>query len=105
MILDYEQKVKTFLQQNFTPSDDTHANIKHTTSSLLKFLWSVFPKDCVSDYELDDILTELGYQRYTWPEDVTTYEEVGGAMIPETTTHLEIGWCMRSPFSLSTKGF
>jgi hypothetical protein len=37
-----------------------------TTGSILDFLFKTFPKDCISDYELNDILNQLKFERATF---------------------------------------
>lgn len=84
----YEEKIKEFLQHNFTPSTALHANLKLTTNQMLCFLWNAFPKDCVSDYTLVQILEDLNYKQTMYVvED------------PESNkTQLTLGWCFETPF-------
>ena len=63
---DYQEQVKAFLQEHFTPATAETANVKMTTGSILEFLFKTFPKDCISDYELNDILNQLKFERATF---------------------------------------
>jgi hypothetical protein len=65
---DYQEQVKAFLQEHFTPASAETANVKMTTGSILEFLFKTFPKDCISDYELNDILNQLKFERGTFME-------------------------------------
>jgi hypothetical protein len=65
---DYQEQVKAFLQEHFTTANAQTANVKMTTRSILDFLFKTFPKDCISDYELNDILNQLKFERGTFME-------------------------------------
>lgn len=84
----YEEKIKEFLQHNFTPSTAEKANVKLTTNGLLKFLWNTFPKDCISDYTLVQILEELNYKQTMYVIEDTE----------SAKTQLTLGWCFETPF-------
>lgn len=99
-MLNYREEIKDYLQANFTPSDDTLANFKQTTNDLLDFLFDVFPKNCISDYDLNDILLELGYIRYTWVEERIV--KIGDAGF-EIHKRLVTGWCLKTEWSLRTE--
>ncbi|WP_417365546.1 hypothetical protein [Flavobacterium beibuense] len=103
-MLDYKEQITDYLKANFTPSNDTLANFKQTTNQLLNFLFNTFPRNCISDYELNDILLELGYKRQTWVEDTTvSLGEEKGVERFEIHKNLVTGWCLKSPFSLVTE--
>src|SRR4051812_5150053 len=103
-MLDYPEKIRQHLQDHFTSSDDNLANFKKTTQDLLRFLFLVFPKDCISDYELDDILTELGYRKQVWAEvtTVSRQDDEGEEYFEENST-LVTGWCLKTETDLRTK--
>lgn len=85
---DYQDKIKAFIQQNFTPATADSANVKLTTNGLLLFLWNAFPVDCISDYSLVEILEDLGYSQ-------TMYVVTD----PDTNKkQLTLGWCFTTPF-------
>lgn len=99
-MLNYPEQIKEYLEANFTPSDEDKANFKQTTMGLLFFLFDVFPKNCISDFELNDILLELGYKRYTWLEEKTI--EIGEDKF-EIHKRLVTGWCLKTEWSLRTE--
>ncbi|WP_353158440.1 hypothetical protein [Myroides odoratus] len=59
---DYPEKIKDYLYDNFVPGTKENANLKKTTKELLNFLFRIFPFECIDDYQLVDILYELGYK-------------------------------------------
>lgn len=96
---DYPEKVKQYIFQNFEPSTPKMANTKMSTGQLLKFLFVVFPKDCISDYELTDILFELGYKPYNELEIIEEETEEGEewkSKSKESKTKLRVYWCLNS---------
>ena len=98
----YDFKITEFLKENFTPADDNTANVKHTTDSLMSFLFRVFPEGCISDYELSDILEEQGYRRTTFVRESTTSRTNDeGKEFFEIEKSLAVGWCMRTHHDLS----
>jgi hypothetical protein len=99
-MLDYPKKITEFIKANFTPSDPDRANFKRATDGLLGFLFTTFPDSCISDYELNDILLELGYQRHTWIKETTSFEDNPDAEITTIDKTLVTGWCMLSDFNL-----
>ncbi|RZJ92025.1 MAG: hypothetical protein EOO20_03265 [Chryseobacterium sp.] len=96
----YSEQIVEYLEANFTPSDGDKANFKHTTASLLKFLWLTFPNGCISDFELNEILLELGYTREIWVEETPVELEERGKVIHELHKTLITGWCLKSEFDL-----
>jgi hypothetical protein len=102
-MLDYLETIREFLIENFTPSNPESANVKLNTDQLLGFLFRTFPADCISDYDLNDILIELEYKRYTYV--VESYSEVGKKKDKriEVKKSLEVGWCLKSGFDLHTE--
>lgn len=94
---DYPEKVKQYIFQNFEPSTPKLANTKMSTQQLLKFLFVVFPVDCVSDYELTDILFELGYKPYNELEIMEEEPKEGEEWkAKEPKTKLRVHWCLNS---------
>lgn len=99
---DYQEKIKSFIELNFEPEYPLLAQLKLTTDQLLCFLWSGFPKECISDYQLIDILSELGYIQQLYV--VELYEEKQddeGKKIIEVRKKLKLGWCFKSKFDLN----
>lgn len=96
-MLNYPEQIKEYLKANFTPSDDDKANFKQTTIGLLVFLFDVFPRNCISDFELNDILLELGYTRYTWIEESTVELDENHF---EIRKRLVTGWCLKTEWNL-----
>lgn len=67
---DYQEKVMEYLELNFVPGDTKNHNLKVSTQELLGFLFRVFPRDCISDYDLVDILQRLGYRPFNLMERI-----------------------------------
>lgn len=104
-MLNYYEDITAFLQANFTPSDPDKSNFKCTTRELLRFLFETFPKDCISDYELMDILVDLGYTRHTYAVDHITFEDNPDAEITTINKSLVNGWCLLSEINLKPDVF
>ena len=83
---DYNTQIAAFIKESFSPSTPEQANIKVTNTQLLYLLFNTFPKDCISDYELNDILVSLGYQRFAYEAE----KMVDNVIEKELT----IGWCL-----------
>lgn len=90
---DYPTQITAFISDNFKPSTPEEANVKITNKELLQLLFNSFPIGCISDYELNDILKNLGYQPFTYVEEKT---EDGN-----TKKELTIGWCMSSSLNFT----
>lgn len=60
-MLDFKERIQNFISDYFKKGNRENHNVSHTTSSMLSFLFSVFPKDCISEYDLDEILQDLGF--------------------------------------------
>ena len=98
---DYPTQIEDFIKENFEHSTPELANFKLTTQELLNFLFSVFPVDCISDYDLNDILLKLGYNRFTF---VFEFKEVFFENKNEKiriSKSLKIGWCFKSHHDLT----
>lgn len=65
----FDEKIKKFLQENFEPATTETADFKFTNIGLLEHLFTVFPKDCISDFELYDILLSIGYEIKSYTDD------------------------------------
>ena len=104
-MLDYPEQITAFITANFTPSNPDRANFKRTTDGVLAFLFATFPDGCISDYELNDILLELGYVRHTWTRDDPTFEDTPDAEITTINKALVSGWCMLSDLNLEPDVF
>lgn len=102
-MLDYINTITQFLKDNFQPSKPESANVKFNTDQLLNFLFRTFPADCISDYDLNDILISLGYIRHTYV--VEQYVEIGDKKetVVEVKKSLEVGWCLKTPYDLHTE--
>jgi hypothetical protein len=100
---DYYNQISIFISENFLPSTPDNANVKFNTDQLLLFLFKTFPVDCVSDYDLNEILLSLGYMRHNYV--VEYFSEVGkkNDRKIEVKKSLEVGWCLKSPFDLHTE--
>lgn len=85
---DYYDKIKAFISTNFTPATPDTANVKLTTNSLLNFLWNAFPMGCITEYNLVEILENLGYSQTMY---VVTNPD-------STKKQLTLGWCFETPF-------
>lgn len=99
-IHNYIEQVKEYIQATFNPSDPDKCNVRHTNDSLLLFLSLTFSSGCISDYELTDILLELGYKRHTWEQEHVEERETKTETV--TTVHKSIttGWCFFSGLDL-----
>lgn len=59
----FEEKIQKFLKENFVPSNLEESTHSYTNETLLEYLFSVFPKDCITDFQLYDIMSNLGYEK------------------------------------------
>lgn len=62
----YKDQITAFIKANFQPASIEKSNIKMTTNQLLDFLFLSFPQDCISDYDLNDIMLGLQYTRTSY---------------------------------------
>lgn len=90
--------------ENFNPSDPDKSNFNGNTDELLQFLFKTFPVDCISDFQLNEILTDLGYKRFSYIVENTTESFEGKDdnrksifTIYKTLAH---GWCLKSVLNL-----
>ena len=99
---DYQEKIKAFLRTNFQPIDPQLANFKLSTDSLLSFLWNAFPKDCISDYQLVEILEELGYEQqlYVCEQTEEYFDGKSKKERKRVKKSLKLGWCLLSNIDL-----
>lgn len=100
-MLDYNDQITAYLSENFYPSVPDIANFRRTSDDLLSFLFCTFPKNCISDYDLDEILIELGYTRHTWIEEREAIEESKKHITVTIKKILVTGWCLMSRFDLT----
>ena len=80
----YVQQIEEFIKLQFIPAHPEASNVKMSNSQLLEFLFESFPEDCITDYELNDIMIKLNYQRNTFTVKIGN------------TPQLMIGWCLFS---------
>lgn len=80
----YQEQIKSFIAKQFHPATPDLSNLKMTNGMLLEFLFQSFPKDCISDYELNDIMVSLQFERHTYILDIDGRKE------------LQTGWCLFS---------
>lgn len=97
---DYYDKIKAFISANFTPATPDTANIKLTTNSLLNFLWNAFPMDCITEYNLVEILENLGYNQTMYVVETVTENGEGDKKTTTIKKSLQLGWCLKAPFDL-----
>lgn len=92
---DYNEQIYEFVKQNFTPAYPDLANIKFTTAEFLGFLFDTFPKGCISDYELNEILLSLDFEPFTYSvERISIEKDEDGEKTITKSYHLVSGWCM-----------
>lgn len=94
-MLDYKEQIFEFIKRNFEPTYPDLANAKFTTEEFLGFLFLSFPVDCISDYELNDILLSLEYERFVYTIEIISFEkDEDGEKVPKISHPLITGWCM-----------
>lgn len=94
-MFDYAEQIREFLKLNFTPSNPDVANFKVTSNELLNYLFYTFPNGCINDYDLNEILLSLKYERFTYTvETITFSEDKEGNKTENKHYHLAFGWCM-----------
>ncbi|PIF32999.1 hypothetical protein CLU81_3569 [Flavobacterium sp. 9] len=102
-MLDYIETITDFLIENFKPSNPESANLKLTTRDLLALLFRLFPANCISDYELNDILIELNYKRFSYVVESYCEIQKDDRTIYEIRKSLEVGWCLKTELDLKTQ--
>lgn len=65
----FKAQVKDFLKENFTPATAPVYDLALSNQAILDFLFDVFPKDCISDYDLHEILHDLQYKKQIIEQD------------------------------------
>lgn len=94
-MFDYGAQISEFLKLNFSPSNPEESNFKVTSTELLGYLFQIFPDDCINDYDLNEILITLGYQRFSYAvETITITEGKQGNTIEKKRYDLVFGWCL-----------
>ena len=63
-MIDKTQEIKAFLKKHYSPGtvENSIDELKLPTSALREYLFQVFPRDCIDDYDLAEILKQLGYE-------------------------------------------
>lgn len=102
-MFDYLETITQFFNENFYPGNPENANVKLNSDQLLNFLFRTFPADCISDYELNDILIGLDYKRHMYTVENYCEVEKGDSTIYEVKKSLEIGWCLKTDLDLRTR--
>lgn len=102
-MLDYKEKIAEFISEHFTDSTAEEATVKWTTDEFLNFLFRAYPKDCISDYDLDAILNRLEFQKRMYSVECISVKEVGGKEMEEVYYRPCLCWCLES--SLIPKPF
>lgn len=103
--MDYKTQISEFIKDNFQPSEANLANLKMSTDQLLKFLFTVFPDDCISDYDLVDMLKYQGFELKPFVRESYTEEENKKETITSIQKRLALGWCLKSDINLETETF
>lgn len=94
-MFDYNHQVYEFIKQYFTPAYPDQANIKYTSDDFLSFLFLSFPLGCISDYELNEILISLDFERFVYSiERITIDKDDDGEETITKSYQLVNGWCM-----------
>jgi hypothetical protein len=94
-MFDYKEQIFEFIKRNFEPTYPDLANAKFTTKEFLGFLFQVFPVGCISDYELNEILLQLEYERFTYSVETVKIEmDKYGNTTEVKKYNLCFGWCM-----------
>ncbi|MBQ0907477.1 hypothetical protein KBJ98_02045 [Flavobacterium sp. F-328] len=94
-MFDYVAEIKKFIELNFEPTYPDLANAKFTTEEFLQFLFLSFPNDCINDYELNDILLSLEFERFVYTIDRIEFEkDEDNEKVPIIKHQLVTGWCM-----------
>ena len=96
---DYKEKIRDFILTNFLPAYPEMANLKMTSTQFLGFIFNTFPLDCISDYDLNDIMESLGYTRFTYTVStpIAQSEKDKKENKPVEYSHeLHSGWCLVS---------
>jgi hypothetical protein len=79
-MIDKTIEITSFLKKHYTPGtiEDTNTEFQFYLSQVLNLLFKVFPKGCIDDYDLHQILTSLGYfpQRKSANEFVWCLKEI-----------------------------
>ena len=98
-MFDYKDQVHKFIGENFKPSTPDEANFRVSTNQLLGYLFQTFPADCISDYELNDILLSLKYERFTYTNKTIRFSKPKAENEPPKEIveyHLCVGWCLHT---------
>lgn len=98
---DYPDQIKSFLNHSFTPVEEVLSNVKMTTGDLLEFLWNAFPKDCITEYNLVEILNHLDHKQQMYVvENYHEFVDDDKNKKIRITRKIEIGWCFKTAFDL-----
>ena len=92
-MFDYKEQIRDFLKLNFSPSIPEVSNFKVTSNELLGYLFQMFPFNCIDDYDLNDILLRLDYERFAYTNQIV---HNAGSENETITKNMVFGWCMFS---------
>ena len=89
-MIDFTQPITQFFKANFTPASEDLATHKLSSRQLLEILFNVFPDECIDDYDLNDILMNLGYMP----------TKLSSSLIKDDPSEIEkqsikIVWCLK----------
>lgn len=76
-MIDKTLEIKSFIKKNYSPGNiiESPKELQLNTDDILLMLFEVFPNGCIDDYELFNILKELGY-------------------VPQKRSTSEFCWCL-----------
>lgn len=62
-MIDKTLEIASFLKSHYIPGTikETKKDLQLSTIEVLDLLFQIFPKDCIDDYEMHQLLTNLGY--------------------------------------------
>lgn len=62
-MIDKTSEIKAFLSEHYLPGElkSTKKDLQLSSRDVLTLLFQVYPIGCIDDYELHEILTQLGY--------------------------------------------
>lgn len=77
-MIDKTQQITDFIKSNFSPAtlENTSEELQLQSHELLTKLFQIFPVGCIDDYDLHEILTQLGYK-------------------PQKRNTLDFVWCLK----------
>lgn len=85
---DYPERVSDYIHNNFEPGTPSSYNLKLNTVQFLYLVFQVFPENSITEFQLVEILTDLGYKPFSLLEENEGKKEISGYWLVNALPHI-----------------